>query len=304
MEWLNYHHLLYFWTVAKEGSIARACEKLRLAQPTISGQLRLLEETLGEKLFVKRGRGLAMTEVGQVVYQYADEIFGLGRELQDVLKGRPRGRPIRLFAGVSDLIPKLVAYRVLRPALDMAEPVQIVCDEGPPERLLAELAAHRMDVVLSDAPIPPTIPVKAYNHLLGTSTATIFGTPKLAARFRKNFPASLDGAPFLLPMHESTLRRPLEQWFDLEKIRPAIVGEFKDRALMTTFGQAGAGLFLAPTAIEKEVCDQYRVVSIGRVDSVVERFYAISAERKLKHPAVVKISEAAREQLFGAQPNR
>jgi LysR family transcriptional activator of nhaA len=298
MEWLNYHHLLYFWTVAKEGSIARACEKLRLAQPTISGQLRLLEETLGEKLFVKQGRGLAMTEVGQVVYRYADDIFGLGRELQDVLKGRPRGRPLRLFAGVSDLIPKLIAYRVLRPAIEMAEPVQIICDEGPPEHLLAELAEHRMDVVLSDAPIPPTVPVKAYNHLLGTSTATIFAAPQLAARFRKNFPACLDGAPFLLPMHESSLRRPLEQWFDSENIRPTIIGEFKDRALMTTFGRAGAGVFAAPTAIEKEIRDQYRVVSIGRIDSIVERFYAISAERKLKHPAVVKISEAAREKLF------
>jgi LysR family transcriptional regulator, transcriptional activator of nhaA len=298
MEWLNYHHLLYFWTVAKEGSIARACEKLRLAQPTISGQLRLLEETLGEKLFVKQGRGLAMTEVGQVVYRYADDIFGLGRELQDVLKGRPRGRPLRLLAGVSDLIPKLIAYRVLRPALEMAEPVQIICDEGPLEHLLAELAEHRMDVVLSDAPIPPTVAVKAYNHLLGTSTASIFAAPQLAARYRKNFPACLDGAPFLLPMHESSLRRPLEQWFDAENIRPAVIGEFKDRALMTTFGQAGVGVFSAPTAIEKEIRDQYRVVSIGRIDSIVERFYAISAERKLKHPAVVKISEAAREKLF------
>ena len=298
MEWLNYHHLLYFWTVAKEGSIARACEKLRLAQPTISGQLRLLEETLGEKLFVKQGRGLAMTEVGQVVYRYADEIFDLGRELQDVLKGRPRGRPLRLLAGVSDLIPKLIAYRVLRPALEMPEPVQIICDEGPPEHLLAEFAEHRMDVVLSDAPIPPTVPVKAYNHLLGTSTASIFAAPQLAARYRKNFPACLDGAPFLLPMHESSLRRPLEQWFESEDIRPAIVGEFKDRALMTTFGQAGAGVFAAPTAIEKEIRTQYGVVLIGRVDSIVERFYAISAERKLKHPAVVTISDAAREKLF------
>ena len=301
MEWLNYHHLLYFWTVAKEGSIARACEKLRLAQPTISGQLRLLEDTLGEKLFVKQGRGLAMTEVGQVVYRYAEEIFGLGRELQDVLKGRPRGRPLRLLAGVSDLIPKLIAYRVLRPALDMSEPVQIICDEGPPEHLLAELAEHRMDVVLSDAPIPPTVRVKAYNHLLGTSTASIFATPQLAARYRKHFPACLDGAPFLLPMNESSLRRPLEQWFEAENIRPAVIGEFKDRALMTTFGQAGAGIFAAPTAIEKEIREQHGVVSVGRIDSIVERFYAISAERKLKHPAVVTISDAAREKLFANQ---
>lgn len=302
MEWLNYHHLLYFWAVAKEGSIARACEKLRLAQPTISGQLRLLEETLGEKLFAKQGRGLVMTDVGQVVYRYADEIFGLGRELQDVLKGRLRGRPMRLLVGISDLIPKLVAYRVLRPVLEMPDPVQIVCDEGAPEHLLAELAEHRVDVVLSDAPIPPTIPVKAYNHLLGTSTITVLAAPRLAARLRKNFPASLDGEPFLLPMPQSTLRRLLEQWFEAQNIRPRLVGEFKDQALMTIFGEAGAGAFAAPRAIENEIRERFRVAVVGRIDSIAERYYAISVERRLKHPAVVIISEAAREKLFADQP--
>jgi LysR family transcriptional regulator, transcriptional activator of nhaA len=301
MEWLNYHHLLYFWIVAKEGSIARACEKLRLAQPTISGQLRMLEESLGEKLFAKQGRGLAMTEVGQVVYRYADEIFGLGRELQDVLKGRPQGRPLRLLVGVSDLVPKLIAYRVLQPVLTMPEPVQLVCDEDTPERLLAELAEHRVDVVISDSPIPPTIPVKAYNHLLGTSTATVFAAPQLASRYRKNFPQCLDAAPFLLPIQGSSLRRALEQWFDAEKIRPRVAGEFKDGALMKTFGQAGAGLFAGPSAIESEIRDHYGVVAVGRIDSIVERFYAISVERKLKHPAVVTISEVARLQLFAHQ---
>lgn len=303
MEWLNYHHLLYFWTVAKEGSIARACEKLRLAQPTISGQLRLLEETLGEKLFAKQGRGLAMTEVGQVVYRYADEIFGLGRELQDVLKGRPRGRPLRLLVGVSELVPKLIAYRVLQPVLTMAEPVQIVCDEDTPDRLLAELAEHRVDVVLSESPIPPTIPVKAFNHLLGTCTVTVFAAPKLATRYRKDFPACLDGAPILLPMEGSSLRRSMEQWFDSLNIRPALVGEFKDGALMKTFGQAGAGLFAAPSAIEREIREHYKVVPIGRIDSIVERYYAISVERKLKHPAVVAISDAAKETLFAIDSN-
>ncbi len=304
MEWLNYHHLLYFWTVAKEGSIARACEKLHLAQPTISGQLRLLEESLGEKLFAKRGRGLAMTEVGQVVFRYAEEIFGLGRELQDVLKGRPRGRPLRLLAGISDLVPKLIAYRVLRPALEMPEPAQIVCNEGSPTHLLAELAEHRLDVVISDAPIPPTVPIKAFSHLLGKSTITMFAAPQLAARYRRNFPACLDQAPVLLPTEESTLRRPLEQWFETAGVRPRVVGEFKDWALMTTFGQAGAGVFAAPTATEKEVRDHYRVVPIGRIDSIVEQFYAISVERKLKHPAVVAITEAAREELFATHRGR
>jgi LysR family transcriptional regulator, transcriptional activator of nhaA len=179
MEWLNYHHLLYFWTVAKEGSIARACEKLRLAQPTISGQLRQLEDSLGEKLFTKQGRGLAMTEVGRIVYRYADEIFGLGRELQDVLKGRPGGRALRLVVGISDLMPKLLAYRVLEPVLSMPEPVQIVCDEDTPDRLIANLAEHKVDVVLSEAPIPPSIPVKAFNHLLGACDVTVFAARKL-----------------------------------------------------------------------------------------------------------------------------
>jgi LysR family transcriptional regulator, transcriptional activator of nhaA len=298
MEWLNYHHLLYFWTVAREGSIARACEKLRLAQPTISGQLRQLEETLGEKLFRKAGRGLVMTDVGQVVYRYADEIFGLGRELQDVLKGRPGGRSLRLMVGISDLVPKLIAYRILQPVLEMAEPVHIVCDEDTPERLLAALAEHRLDVVLSDAPITSTTPVKAFNHLLGSCGITLFAVAKLAARYRKNFPKCLDGAPFLLPMEGSDLRRSLDQWFDAQNIQPRLVGEFKDRALMKTFGQAGAGLFAAPSAIENQVREHYRVVTVARVDAVVERFYAISVERKLKHPAVVSIAETAREELF------
>ena len=298
MEWLNYHHLLYFWTVAKEGSIARACEKLRLAQPTISGQLRLLEVTLGEKLFAKSGRGLVMTEVGQVVYRYAEEIFGLGRELQDVLKGRPRGRPLRLLVGLSDLVPKLIAHRILQPALAMAEPVQIVCDEDTPERLLAELAEHRLDVVLSDAPITSMVRVKAFNHLLGSCPVNVFGTPALAARYRKSFPGGLDGAPFLLPLDGSSLRRAMEQWFESVGIRPLVVGEFKDSALMKTFGQHGAGLFMAPNAIEKEVREHYKVVVLGQIDSIVERFYAISVERKLKHPAVVAISDTARNKLF------
>lgn len=304
VEWLNYHHLLYFWTVAKEGSIARACEKLRLAQPTISGQLRLLEESLGEKLFRKQGRGLALTEIGQVVYRYADEIFGLGRELQDVLKGRPGVRPMRLVAGVSDLIPKLIAYRILRPVLEMPQPVQLICDEGAPEHLLAELAEHRIDVVLSDAPIPPAVPVKAYSHLLGATTITLFAAPELAGRCRSGFPACLDGAPFLLPMQGSSLRRSLEQWFDSQHVRPTVVAELKDRALMNAFGQAGSGIFASPTAIEAEIMETHGVAAIARIDSIVERFYAISFERKLKHPAIVTISDAARGQLFAAQPGQ
>ena len=298
MEWINYHHLLYFWTAAKEGSIARACEKLTLAQPTISGQLRLLEEALGEKLFTRAGRGLVMTEVGRVVFRYADEIFSLGREMQDVLKGRPGGRPLRLFVGISDMVPKLIAYRVLQPALAMSESVHLICEEGSPEHLLADLAEHRLDVVLSDTPVSSLVRVKAFNHRLGTCGVTLFAVSKIAVRYRKEFPASLDDAPFLLPTKGSSLRNALDQWFDEHKIRPRLVGEFKDSALMKTFGQAGAGIFAAPSAIEKEVREHYKVGVVGRVDSITERFYAISVERKLKHPAVVAIREAARDRLF------
>lgn len=304
VEWLNYHHLLYFWSVAKEGSITRACKKLHLAQPTISGQLRVLEDALGEELFRKQGRGLVLTEVGKVVFQYADEIFGLGRELQSVLKGNPRQRPQRLLVGISDLIPKLIAYRVLRPVLEMTEPVQIVCDEGTPDHLIAGLVEHRVDVVLSDSPIPPTLPVKAFNHLLGTCPVTLFAAPQLAARYRRDFPASLSEAPFLLPMQGSSLRRSMEEWFDSEDIHPKLVGEFKDGALMKTFGEAGAGIFAAPSAIEDEIREHYKVVAVGVIDSIVERFYAISVERRLKHPAVVAISEAAREELFRRKSSR
>lgn len=300
MEWLNYHHLLYFWTVAKEGSIARACERLRLAQPTISGQLRQLEEALGEKLFAKSGRGLVLTEMGQVVYRYAEEIFDLGSELQDVLKGRLRGRPMRLIVGVSDMVPKLIAYRILQPALSLPDPVQLICEEDAPDRLLAGLTEHRLDMVLSDVPITAAAArVKAFNHLLGSSGVTFFAQAKLAARSRAGFPESLDGAAFLLPAAGSALRRSIDRWFDGRGIRAIVAGEFKDSALLKAFGQGGAGVFAGPTAIEAEIRKHYQVAVVGRTDEVSESFYAISVERRLKHPAVAAICEAARGQLFG-----
>ena len=298
MEWLNYHHLYYFWVVAKQGSIARAVDELLLAQPTISGQLHQLEEALGEKLFVRVGRGLALTEVGQVTYRYADEIFSLGREMQDVLKGRPTGRPVRFRVGVSDLVPKLIAYRILEPALKMAESIHLICREDTPEVLLAELANHQLDLVLMDSPVPPTIRVKAYSHLLGSCGVSVFGGGALVSKYKRGFPASLEGAPFLLPADGSALRRSLDQWFESNSIRPRIVGEFDDSALLKTFGEAGAGLFFAPSAIEKEVKDHYGVTVVGRTADLTERFYAVSVERKLKHPAVLSITEVAREALF------
>lgn len=298
MEWLNYHHLLYFWTVARAGSVARACEQLQLAQPTISGQLRALEESLGEKLFTRSGRGLVLTEMGQVAYRYADEIFSLGRELTSVLEGRPRGRPVRLQVGLSDSVPKLVAYRILEPALGLAEPVQIVCHEDRPDRLAAMLSSHRLDLMLADAPLGSAVRVRAFNHLLGTCGVTLFAVRRLALRYRRNFPASLDGAPFLLPLETSVLRRSLEQWFEDHGIRPQVVGEFQDSALLNTFGQAGAGVFAAPSAIEEEMRRRYSVGVVGRAEALQERFYAISVQRRLKHPAVLAICESARAKLF------
>jgi LysR family transcriptional activator of nhaA len=304
MEWLNYHHLLYFWMVAREGSIARAGEQLRLAQPTISGQIRMLEEQLGEKLFQRSGRNLVLTDVGRLVYEYADQIFALGREMLDTLKDRPTGRPLRFQVGVTDEVSKLLAYRFLQPALSSASSMHIVCREGPIDRLLADLVTHAVDLVLADTPISPTIKVKAYSHALGDSPVSVFGSTKLANAYRARFPKSLDGAPFLLPTEQKTLRRSLEAWFEKEGIRPRIVGEFDDSALLKTFGQAGAGLFAVPTAIEPEVMHQYGVTVVGRLDDIRERYYAISVERRLKHPAVIAISAAATDLLLPPGPRK
>ena len=293
MDWLNYHHLLYFWVVAREGSIAKACEELRLAQPTISGQLRVLEDVLGEKLFTRVGRGLILTEVGQVVFRYAEEIFSLGKEMTEVVKGRQPGRHLRLVVGVTEVLPKLVAYRLLEPALRGADPVQLVCWEGKLDRLLAELAVHGLDVVLADAPVPSILRVHAYSHLLAESGVSLVAIPRMASKYRRRFPKSLNGAPFLLPTDNTVLRRSLEQWFETEGIRPTNAGEFEDSALLKAFGQAGCGIFAIPTLIEAEVRRQYRVQLIGHIPSIREQFYAISVERKIRHPGVVAISKAA-----------
>jgi LysR family transcriptional activator of nhaA len=299
MEWLNYHHLLYFWTVARTGGVSAASAELRLAQPTISGQLRMLEEHFGEKLFHRVGRRLELTDVGRLVYRYADEIFTLGRELTDAVRGRPTGRPLRFAVGVDNQVPKLIAYRLMEPALKLANPVRLVCHEDHTERLLADLAVHALDLVLTDAPLSPSVKVRAFSHLLGECGTTIFAAKGLVERYRRNFPRSLDGAPFLMPSDNTALRRALDQWCAQQDVRPVVVSEFDDSALLSAFGQRGVGLFAAPTAIEAEVRRQYDVRAIGRIDQVRQRFYAISVERRLKHPAVVAISDAAKEKLFG-----
>jgi LysR family transcriptional activator of nhaA len=298
MDWINYHHLLYFWTVVQEGSIAKAGAKLRLAQPTISGQLRVFEEALGHKLFTKQGRGLALTEFGRMVYRYADEIFTIGKEMTEAIKGRPPGRPVTFTVGISEVVPKLVAYRLLEPALRLPEPVRIVCREDKDERLLAALAVHDLDIVVTDAPASPEVKVRAYNHLLGECGVTFFASSDLLPRLRGKFPKSLDGAPALMPSREAAVRRGLDQWLEETGVRPEIVGEFDDSALMKAFGQAGVGVFPGPTVAEADIKAQHGVRVLGRTDAVRERFYAVSVERRLKHPAVVAISDTARHETF------
>lgn len=298
MEWLNYHHLLYFWTVAREGSLVAAGRELRLSHPTLSAQIRALEERLGEPLFLRAGRKLTLTETGRVVYRYADEIFSLGREMVDTVKGRASGRPLRLDVGIADAVPKLVVRRLLQPALTLPEPVRLVCHEGSHERLLADLALHSLDIVIADAPVPPGSSVRAFNHLLGESGVSFFATRALARSYRRGFPRSLDGAPVLLPLENLMLRRALNQWFDRQGIKPRVAAEFEDGALLNAFGADGVGVFPASTILEKDVCSQFGVQVLGRVPEVTERFYVISVERKLKNPAIVAISEAARLEVF------
>ena len=299
MPWLNYHHLLYFWTVARTGSVTKACQELNLTQPAVSAQIRMLEKSFGEKLFVKRGRNLVLTDVGRLVYRYADEIFLLGREMQETLAGRPTGRPQRLVVGVCDQVPKLIAFRLLEPVLRRGEGVQLVLRDDKPERLFGDLAIHSLDLVISDAPVGASAKVRAFNHLLGETDVSIYAAPALAAHFRKKFPESLNGAPFLLPADGTMLRRSLTAWFNSAKIHPNTVGEIDDSALLKTFGQGGIGLFAAPTAIEADVIQQYGVKPVGRVESVKERFYAVSVERKITHPIVKEITSEARTTLFG-----
>jgi len=297
VSWLNYHHLLYFWTAAREGSITKACEVLHLTQPTVSGQIRELEKSLKSRLFERSGRSIRLTEAGQIAYRYADEIFTLGRELQEALAGRPAGLTLRVVVGVADTLPKLLVQRLVAPALHLGQEVRVTCIDGDPDRLLVQLAAHEIDMVLSDFPANPRVGLKAFNHLLGDCGVTVFGANVLARRYRAGFPRSLDGAPMLLPSGNTALRRSLEQWFDEIGVRPQVRAEFTDSALLKAFGSFGDGLFVAPTAVEEDIKRMYGVGVVGREESVRERVYAISIEKRLKNPAVVAISKAARRTL-------
>lgn len=295
---LNLKHLRYFWAVASHGSIARAAEILHITPQTISGQLRELEQQLNAKLLKKSGRSLVLTDTGRTVFSYADEMFRLTNELQDVLEGRIPGSALTLSVGVAMVVPKLVAYHVLQPVLAINDTVRLVCHEASLADLLADLSLHKLDLVLADSPISPALNIRAFNHLLGESGISFFATQAKAEHYLTNFPHSLHEQPMLMPTSSSALRRVLEQWFEREHIKPRIVAEFEDRALMKAFGEAGAGVFTSPTAVENDVIAKYNVQVIGRTTEIKERFYAISAERHIKHPAVSLITETARNQVF------
>ena len=303
MSALNYKHLHYFWVVAKAGGIARAAERLNLTPQSISGQLKLLEESLGGGLFRRVGRKLELTDAGRVALSYAEEIFPRGDELQDVLRQRRSGMPELLRVGVADVVPKSVAFELLKPVLEPPDPMRIVCREWRLRDLLAELAVRRLDVVIADGPMPGELDVRAFSHLLGTCTIAFFAAPALARRCRGRFPGVLDAAPMLLPGDDAAVRPRLMQWFAAQGVRPRIVGEFDDPALMHDFGEVGSGVFAAPAPLRGHLEQRYRVVAIGATDQVVEEFYAISVERRLTAPAVLAMREAGRRSLFG-QPNR
>lgn len=296
---LNYNHLYYFWVVAREGSVTRATAVLRLTQPTVSGQLRTLERTLGEKLFERRGRGLALTAAGSMVFRYVNAMFGTAGELAAALDGQPSERAARFAVGMSDTLPKLTATRLLEPAFTTGVPMQLDIRSDKTDRLLAALAIHELDLVLSDAPVPEGLGVRLFSHLLGESGVSIFATPELADHHRRRFPKSLDGAPMLVATRSSALRRGVDAWCTRARVLPRIVAEVEDAALLQALGAQGLGLFAAPTAVDAEIRRAYGVRVVGRLHGVHERFYAISAERTLQHPAVLAMLDAAPRSLRG-----
>ena len=304
MERLNYHHLLYFWLVAREGSVSKAAERLRLAQPTLSGQIRTLESMLGERLFEKAGRRLKLTEMGRTTFLYADEIFSLGQELLEIIRRRPTGHRIRLTIGLSDVITKPMAHWLIQPLLEPPDPVRVVVREDSPERLLAALVTNELDVLIMDSQPGPDSSVRVFSHRLGESGVTLLGTPELARRFRPRFPKALHGAPFLLPGRTTGLRRELEQWFDRNHIRPRVVGEFDDSALAMEFGRSGSGILAVPTIVERDVRRKYGLALVGRVAAIRRELFGVVLERRVSHPSVAALIEHARAEIFGSSRRR
>ncbi len=295
---LNYRQLHYFWVVAKTGSIVRACEQLNLTPQTISGQISLLEQTYGIELFRRVGRQLELTEAGRQTLPYAEQMFQLGGELELMLRAQPNEQQILFRVGVADVVPKSIVYRLIAPTMELSEPLRITCREDKLERLLADLAIQRLDLVISDSPMPSHLDIKGYSQKLGECGISFFATAELASQYGQDFPRSLHGAPLLIPGPETVVRSRLQRWFAEQQIQPRIVGEFDDSALMQAFGQSGSGIFIGPSVIADEVIRQYGVEVIGQTDAVSESFYAISVERKVKHPGIVAITEGARRELF------
>ena len=298
MESLNYHHLYFFWIVMNTGSIKAASVRLKLAQSTISAQLSALEKSFKGKLFSRVGRNLEPTDLGHMVFGYADKIFTIGQELMNSVHSLQAKAPLLLRVGIVDVVPKLLTRKFLLPAMELSEKIHLVCQEGKEDKLLSELSVHNLDVVFTDVPIRSGLSVKAYSHLLFECGVTFFGKKEFVNSFKEKFPYSLDKAPVLLPMKNTALRGRLDQWFENLNILPNIIGEFDDSALLKVFGQAGDGVFASPQVIEKEIQQQYEVEIIGRSNEIIERFYAISIERIIKHPAIVAISEATQHDLF------
>jgi LysR family transcriptional activator of nhaA len=297
MEWLNYHHLRYFWVVATEGSLAKASEKLRVSQPSISAQLAELEESLGVALFRRSGRRKVLTDTGQMVFGYADEIFALGRELVASVKNQAGTMGLRLYVGVADSFPKLLTNSILEPVFTLPQPVHVVCREGKLEDLLAQLAAHRLDIVLSDEPAPGSLKIKTFSHLLGECDVAFLAAPRLAIQLKPKFPKSLDGAPALLPTENTGLRRSLEKWFRDIGVKPNVLAEFEDPALMKVMAADGRGFIAVPQVVVADAMERYRFHLVGSTAKCRDQFYAITAERRLHHPAVIKITEQAQGML-------
>jgi len=297
MHRLNYQHLYYFWTAAREGGITRASEKLGLAQPTISGQIAVLEESLGSQLLKKDGRKLILTETGRTVFNYAEEIFSLGNELSNTLKGVSNNRVLRLTIGIADSLPKLLVYRLIEPALKIDRPVQIICYEDKKEHLLKELSHHGIDLIISDGPAANSLGVQAHNHFIGASNIAVFSSPILAQEYKVDFPWSLKGAPLILPTRNTEMRRSIDQWLENKAITPRIVAEIEDSALMKTFASSGAGIIFAPVSVKTQIKNQYSLEFIGETSEINERFYAITVRRKIEHEAVKIILENAKNWL-------
>lgn len=294
VDWLNYHQLLNFWMVAREGSVQRASEVLHVTPASVSVQVKQLEQSLGVKLLERQGRGVTLTKMGEQVSTYAGEIFATGRELVEMVKGRPVGRPLELRVGVRDVMPKLMAFHLLQPALEGENPVKLVCQEGDMSHLVADLTVHKLDLILTDTALDPLYKVQAYSHRLGESEVAIVGSKELARKYRRGFPTSLDGAPFLLPTINSVLRRVMDQWFNDLDLTPTIKGEFADSAMLKIAGRHGVGLFAIPTSIMGDVLAIYDLREVGIAEGIREYFYAVTVGKKLKHPAVLDILENAK----------